>query len=159
MKFDIDVYPGSFDPFHRGHQELWEAIDSNVKVFEISKNRRNKGTLDDYELAKRVVNLEQYGKVVVTDAVYFHEKIKYFSEYRSVTFHVGIDTAIRVLQDHSIEEIESWNCSFCVYNRLLQEFSDLEVVPKNFYEGKSLTTNFTSSTAIRNKYEARAQTI
>ena len=123
------VFPGSFNPFHQGHQQMLavacEVLQRPVDL-EISIENVDKPTLDAAEIADRVSHLPVERRVWVTRAATFAEKSRLFP---NCTFVVGVDTiqrlaAVKYYHDSSaanaaIEEIHAHNCRFLVFGRLV----------------------------------------
>jgi hypothetical protein len=95
------IVPGSFNPFHDGHERLSKAActvaaDSDqVGVFELSIENVDKPSLSLDELNARIVPILQKGhKVLVTRCAKFLDKAKLFP---GTSFVIGFDTAIRLV--------------------------------------------------------------
>ena len=135
----ISLYSGSFNPLHDGHKSVFNAIQGD-KYFEISIERRDKDSLEHDELAKRISQFKWYAPIIVTNAPKYLDKIKIFGK-KSLIFHIGIDTARRILQDDDIKTIEKMNAKFIVYDRridgVLRSLRNLRKVPKNFIQGST----------------------
>ncbi len=152
----FDVFPGSYNPLHDGHREIFAAIKNPNKAFEIAISRMGKPDLSFEELQARLKQFEWKDPVLVLRYPKFVEKAGVLSLYK-VKFHVGFDTAKRIVEQHSIAEIQGMRCWFCVYPRLMGDkvcgLEDLGVYcPHNFLAGPALpeSVHGISSTAIRN---------
>lgn len=139
LKGKIHVYCGSFNPLHDGHISVFESI-KEEKYFEISLFRRDKELLSYKELSKRIDQFTWIGDVIITNSPKFLDKIKLFKNC-DVTFHIGIDTARRLVQDDGVTNIEKMPCKFVVYDRIidgqLRSLRNIKKIPSNFKQGKT----------------------
>ncbi len=123
------VLPGSFNPFHQGHEGLAKAasrmLDAPV-VMEMSVTNVDKPPLDEYEVRKRVSQLHGSWDLALTCATTFREKASLFP---GCTFVVGWDTAVRLVDlayyggseramQEALGEIRAMGCSFLVAGRV-----------------------------------------
>jgi hypothetical protein len=93
------VYPGSFNPLHKGHTELAKAAQKVVDgspplVFEISAANPDKPSLSKAVVEARVGQFDFDHPVVITRAPLFLEKARLMP---NCAFIVGADTAMRIL--------------------------------------------------------------
>lgn len=138
------VLSGAFNPLHEGHLQL-QAVAARLLggavAFELSAVNADKPPLSEAEIHRRC---RQFAArpVVISTAATFLEKSRLFS---GVTFVVGADTALRVVQprfyggseaamNEALSEIAARRCSFLVAARVCEQrllaLEDLEV-PKS----------------------------
>ena len=123
------VLPGSFNPFHQGHDGLAKAASHILGapvVLEMSVTNVDKPPLDEGEVRKRVSQLQGSWDLALTCATTFREKATLFP---GCTFVVGWDTAVRLIDVayyagseramyEALEEIRGRGCSFLVAGRV-----------------------------------------
>ena len=123
------VLPGSFDPLHRGHRRLAEAVAAmtgGAVTFEMSVSNVDKPDLSSSEVRRRLAQFSDYGDVVVTRAATFYQKARLLS---GCSFVVGWDTAIRLVEPRyygddevemhrELDGIRRLGCRFLVAGRL-----------------------------------------
>jgi hypothetical protein len=134
---------GAFDPLHQGHMQLQavaSALLGGPVVFELAAVNADKPPLPEAEILRRCRQFE--GRpVAVSTAATFVEKSRLFA---GVTFVVGADTALRVVQpgfyggsaramDEALQQIAARRCRFLVAARVcgqrLLTLDDLELPP------------------------------
>ena len=134
--FDIDnncknmlVFPGSFNPFHQGHQDcidIAQQIFQNYQLFlELSSHNRDKGFVDYFELYNRVKN-NNYN-YLLSNAKTFVDKVKFIKEINpevgNIIFMIGEDTLDRIIHDdcnkrwRDLQFFKDNNIKFIVFNR------------------------------------------
>ncbi len=136
------VLPGSFNPFHQGHDGLAQAASRILGapvVFEMSVTNVDKPPLDEGEVRKRVGQIQGEWELALTCATTFREKASLFP---GCTFVVGWDTAVRLVDlayyggseramYEALEEIRDKGCSFLVAGRVegsdYRTLSDVDV--------------------------------
>ena len=102
MSLDISpgklLFPGSFKPFHHGHQTLArvasELIGEEVS-YELSVSNVDKPDLVKTEIHQRISQFRSIGTLVLTSADTFRKKATLFP---GAIFVVGWDTAVRLLE-------------------------------------------------------------
>lgn len=146
------VYPGSWNPLHEGHLaiyqgaqlELFQNLGSNMDptagllprevpsvIWELSLTRRGKDFLHLEDVARRLQQFSQ--PVLLTNTPYFWQKAMVIPG--RVSFQIGVDTALRLLGDHTIEELEDYKnlgADFVVWDRDDLTWDLLGVIPNNF---------------------------
>ena len=103
-RFNRVLFPGSFNPFHRGHEELSAAVHRLVGLppsLEISVENVDKPALTRTELENRLKQVEGRYSVVLTRAPTFLRKSRLFGNCR---FVIGYDTVVRLLDPVYYEE-------------------------------------------------------
>lgn len=92
------IIPGSFNPFHGGHDQMGTTakfITGKEPIFEISKKNVDKLEISVEELDRRLQQFRGRWDVVVTrDASRFVDKAK---AYGDCDFVIGEDTAVRIV--------------------------------------------------------------
>lgn len=91
------ILPGSFRPFHHGHQRLAESaakITGKQAVFELSVINVDKPALEVAEIKERLVQFRDKATVVLTRAETFRKKADLFP---GCPFVIGWDTAVRLV--------------------------------------------------------------
>lgn len=100
----IHLLPGSFNPLHAGHLNIWEYI-RGIKAFEISINRINKQPYSLENLNKILNQFQWKYPVLITNKPLFEDKnvLLYDSFYtcelietRTIVSHIGYDTYLRI---------------------------------------------------------------
>lgn len=169
------VLPGSFSPFHHGHEGLAETarqILGTEVVFELSVANVDKPPLARPEVQRRLAQLAGKATVVLTRAETFRKKAGLF---RGCTFIIGWDTAVRLVAPRyyggdesamlaALAEMWATGCRFLVAGRddhgTFRTLSDV-VVPQGFsplFQGipESLFRADVSSSALRAQAKRRA---
>ena len=122
------VLPGSFDPLHKGHEELAAVAASILGMpvtFELSIENVDKPALDEAEVRRRVAQFAGARAVVVTRTPTFREKAELF---HGSTFVVGWDTVVRLVDPvyyaggrsemlRALGDIRRAGCNFLVAGR------------------------------------------
>ena len=103
----VALLPGSFNPLHRGHEELARvAADRSGRevVFELSVVNVDKPPLTRAEVGRRVIQFAPRWRVLLTRAPRFVEKARLFP---GTVFVVGWDTAVRLVQPRYYDDSEA----------------------------------------------------
>jgi hypothetical protein len=118
----IQIFSGSFDPLHDAHRSIFEAVrgpmpPTNARfLYELSICRCGKSDLDLIELEKRLKQFQNYACVWLTRASLFIEKIGLVPTVAPY-FHIGIDTATRLIKAHGPVAVQGLRAKFYVYPR------------------------------------------
>ena len=135
------VLAGSFDPLHRGHEELAKVAAEMLGqpvTFELSVTNIDKLPLAREDVPRRVNQFTSDRQVVLTRAPRFYEKARLFP---GCTFVIGWDTAIRLVDPsyyddgrgymiEALTEIGQLGCGFLVAGRADGDaFRTLDDVP------------------------------
>jgi nicotinic acid mononucleotide adenylyltransferase len=145
------LVPGSFNPIHEAHRELHklamekllkevEASSNSKKIYlmyEMALDNRSKGPMSFGDFLERMANFTKYESVLITSSPYFFDKIEDLEV--EVEFFIGSDVALKILEDHSIEDIEDSGdreVIFTIFDRILDgklvTISEEKVLPNNF---------------------------
>jgi nicotinic acid mononucleotide adenylyltransferase len=172
----LDVIPGSFDPLHDTHREIYDTAyksflknnnpNKNSKgCFEISIERFGKEDLSCEEIQKRAKQFRNYAHLLITKSPLFIDKIGILAPYvGGLNFHIGADTVKRLKLTQNSMQIQALAATFVVYNRIVDgklcsvktEFADQNLpTPFNVIGAMSNISRTKesmecSSTAIRN---------
>tara|TARA_B100001778_G_scaffold334986_1_gene350486 strand:+ start:37498 stop:38142 length:645 start_codon:yes stop_codon:yes gene_type:complete len=157
---EVHLLPGSFNPIHRAHEAMFEQMRRNgiYAAYEISMERIDKEFLTYEELQARLVQFNGKGPVLVDRWPYFMQKAGILRNW-NLTFHVGVDTAIRLVESHGIAGIQGIAADFVVYDRIWENRRQglgscmvfANRTPSNFRPGNTPDETLLglSSTAIR----------
>jgi len=129
-EFPVGVLSGSFNPLHAGHRELrriGEEILNGPVHFELPVVNAEKPPLDVPTIQQRLAQFRDVS-VAVTAAATFVEKAAILP---GVTFVVGMDTAVRILEPRfygggeesmheALDRIAAAGCRFLVAGRKLE---------------------------------------
>ncbi len=122
------LLPGSFNPWHRGHEGMADAargILGTEVVYELSVTNVDKPALSEQEVTGRLSQFKGKARVVLTRAETYQKKAKLFP---GCPFVIGWDTAIRLVASRyyggdeavmlaALAEIWASGCSFLVAGR------------------------------------------
>jgi hypothetical protein len=132
------IFPGAFNPLHSGHLEMAALAERKLGrpvEFEISMENVDKPLLDYQEISQRLTPIEQHERPVwLTRAPTFVKKAELFP---GATFLVGVDTVIRIAEDHyygsptdrdtALAALRRLDCRFLVFGRLIRgQFQSLD---------------------------------
>jgi hypothetical protein len=157
----ICLYPGSFNPLHAGHRDIFDNLLTGYSAFEISIMRWGKDALSLEDLETRLQQFVGYGPVVITNVARMIDKISLLghSSYDRLSIEIGVDTMVRMIEDYGVVGIGGLGARFYIYDRVLNEevqtMNDIfpsDFKPANCYRPRerSLELMTLSSTAIRN---------
>ncbi len=151
------IVPGSFNPLHSGHKSIYDKLDSfyeNIKItkmFEISLIRTEKEFLSFEDLLSRLEQFCWYAPVWVTNASLFIEKTGLIASLVRPNFHIGIDTAERLLNYSGVVGVQGIAANFVVYSRIINNVkADLDSLREKY---KYLPFNFKSDEKIQRTME------
>lgn len=119
------AYSGSFNPLHYGHTSLYRLatqhrLTENPPFWEVSLRRRGKTDLNAEEL--QAIYEQFYTPVLLTNACLYREKIQAIEKIVGTTpihFEIGDDVLLRLMEDHSVEELVGYQATFRVWERTL----------------------------------------
>ncbi len=140
------VLPGSFNPLHAGHRRLAAVVAELARTevaFELSIVNVDKPPLEEVEVRRRLRQFHGRWRVVLTRAPRFIEKARLLP---GVTFAIGWDTAVRLVDPHyyggdersmlaALGEMRAAGCRFLVAGRehegVFRTLADV-AVPEHF---------------------------
>jgi hypothetical protein len=153
----IHVISGTFDPLHAGHRAIYNRMSNQIATFEISLVNKDK-EISEKQLDQIIYQFfENDLPLIITRCATYQEKIELFQSIGLCpTFHMGVDTAMRLLMDEGKKGVEQMPADFIVYDRETLSLNDplfRSRIPSNMARGLSLPeeVRFTSSTKLRTK--------
>lgn len=168
------LVPGSFNPLHFMHIDLFRSAllyhrrSQHMVAFELSVSRFDKEDLSFEDLEERLKQfftedgLPIHGKIVITNAALFTDKIKHFqskSSHMYPSFFIGADVADKLIQHMGLKGLATLNARFYVSQRLMEDGSIEDLNSLSFKYGyiccmmpnKYTGLSDISSTKLRNK--------
>ena len=134
------VYPGSYDPWHYGHERVYNIAEVQIgvtPVLEITMSNVDKGLVDYITLEDRLKTIPSDIPYIVTPAPTFVEKMIYiyklYPDVKGIIFVVGADTWNRIWLPLEIGTPEK------VYDVFKNNNVKFLVFPRN---GFNLTTGY-----------------
>ncbi|VGO18052.1 nucleotidyl transferase family protein [Pontiella sulfatireligans] len=106
------LFPGSFNPLHKGHQGLLlaaERVSDREGLLELSVTNVDKPPLGIVEVECRLLQLKGMYLAVLTCAPTFAEKAELFP---GVWFAMGFDTAVRLLDPKYHDDVSAMLARF-----------------------------------------------
>ncbi len=164
----IVLYPGSFNPFHKGHKEIVKRAKQILNkpiILEISMNNADKGLLDLFDVKNRVKSIWKAlpnSLTILTEDRLFIDKINNpLNKDKKLIFVMGSDTWNRMTSpqylatdhDEFINVIKERDVKFLVFNRNSCKMNEVKELADNIIHHK-LADNFDvdiSSSELRHK--------
>mgnify|MGYP001304863653 FL=1 len=161
------IFPGSFNPFHSGHQSMSELAEKKTGLglaYEICIQNADKPPLSYHEIEKTLNQFNHGHEWVLTKAGKFTDKAELFP---NSVFIIGADTLTRILDEkfylnrqdmlNQLDLFNSHNINFLVFGRKIKNsFISLESVsiPEHIAKrfsgfGEEIFRDDISSTLIR----------
>ena len=161
------IFPGSFNPFHSGHQSISELAEKKTGLglaYEICIQNADKPPLSYHEIEKTLNQFNHGHEWVLTKAGKFTDKAELFP---NSVFIIGADTLTRILDEkfylnrqdmlNQLDLFNSHNINFLVFGRKIRDsFISLESVsiPEHIAKrfsgfGEEIFRDDISSTLIR----------
>ena len=161
------IFPGSFNPFHSGHQSMSELAEKKTGLglaYEICIQNADKPPLSYHEIEKTLNQFNHGHEWVLTKAGKFTDKAELFP---NSVFIIGADTLTRILDEkfylnrqdmlNQLDLFNSHNINFLVFGRKIRNsFISLESVsiPEHIAKrfsgfGEEIFRDDISSTLIR----------
>ena len=161
------IFPGSFNPFHSGHQSMSELAEKKTGLglaYEICIQNADKPPLSYHEIEKTLNQFNHGHEWVLTKAGKFTDKAELFP---NSVFIIGADTLTRILDEkfylnrqdmlNQLDLFNSHNINFLVFGRKIRDsFISLESVsiPEHIAKrfsgfGEEIFRDDISSTLIR----------
>ena len=121
---NVSIYPGSFNPLHRGHKDIYDIMQKQNYVeclFETSITCRGESELSLEDLRNRVRQFINYAPIVITNLARFVDKTDLFLQYfDNVQFHIGMDAFKRMVEhDYGASGVQEFPAEFIVHERIV----------------------------------------
>ena len=146
----IHIYPGTFDPLRQAHIDVYKGIRSpsaldrkSIQAFEISLcHVYDPKVLSLTRIEKIVSQFRGRFNCILSNSPTIFGKIGLFRGFRRKTVHIGIFTAINIINAYKPLELQALDATVYVYprkdaegvTRTLQDFNHREL-PTNFIPG------------------------
>ena len=165
------IFPGSFNPFHSGHNSMSELAEKKTGLglaYEICIQNADKPPLSYHEIEKTINQFNHGHEWVLTKAGKFTDKAALFP---NSVFIIGADTLTRILDEkfylnrqdmlNQLDLFNSHNINFLVFGRKIKNnFIDLDsvTIPEHIDKrfsgfGEEIFRDDISSTLIRKEQE------
>ena len=165
------IFPGSFNPFHSGHNSMSELAEKKTGLglaYEICIQNADKPPLSYHEIEQTLNQFKDEHEWVLTKAGKFTDKAALFP---NSVFIIGADTLTRILDEkfylnrqdmlNQLDLFNSHNVNFLVFGRKIKnKFISLESVtpPEHIAKrfsgfGEEIFRDDISSTLIRKEQE------
>jgi nicotinic acid mononucleotide adenylyltransferase len=165
------IFPGSFNPFHSGHNSMSELAEKKTGLglaYEICIQNADKPPLSYHEIEKTLNQFNHGHEWVLTKAGKFTDKAALFP---NSVFIIGADTLTRILDEkfylnrqdmlNQLDLFNSHNINFLVFGRKIKNnFIDLDsvTIPEHIDKrfsgfGEEIFRDDISSTLIRKEQE------
>ena len=165
------IFPGSFNPFHSGHNSMSELAEEKTGLglaYEICIQNADKPPLSYHEIEQTLSQFDHGHEWVLTKAGKFTDKAALFP---NSVFIIGADTLTRILEEkfylnrrdmlNQLDLFNSHNINFLVFGRkIMNKFISLDsvTIPEHIAKrfsgfGEEIFRDDISSTLIRKKQE------
>ena len=165
------IFPGSFNPFHSGHNSMSELAEKKTGLglaYEICIQNADKPPLSYHEIEQTLSQFDHGHEWVLTKAGKFTDKAALFP---NSVFIIGADTLTRILEEkfylnrrdmlNQLDLFNSHNINFLVFGRkIMNKFISLDsvTIPEHIAKrfsgfGEEIFRDDISSTLIRKKQE------
>ena len=165
------IFPGSFNPFHSGHNSMSELAEKKTGLglaYEICIQNADKPPLSSHEIEQTLGQCDNGHEWVLTKAGKFTDKAALFP---NSVFIIGADTLTRILEEkfylnrrdmlNQLDLFNSHNINFLVFGRkIMNKFISLDsvTIPEHIAKrfsgfGEEIFRDDISSTLIRKEQE------